>query len=377
MKYQIDNVLRRILGVAMTMIVMLALSENAQAEDKSITQENSTLGCMLRIEGVIYDAAPCNLNSQDGDIIRFGHLTLEDHQGYWVYLIEREDGRYDGFWNEDFGANHAHTSLGVLTREDRAGSDCFSNQSTLLCRNMPLDAPVYDVEFRSPTEGGHAVLAYLDGIEFEVRHPNWDVLQPYSVEQSADLDGDGRLEALIRVSHGGNCCPADISILSYRGDRFFTYLDETPISGGWGGVEIVTEAGRPIIRVHDAPAGAGNLLAQRGQRDYAIVNGRPELIAERTEFGVPSQVAGLSLEEVQSSDGQRKDLVFDIDEDGEQDVISCGYWQRWGVLNCTAQISRVSTPVDIQCRQVAISNAVFGPRRSHRLLCDGEVVNYK
>ena len=91
MKYQIDNLLRRILGVAMTMIVMLALSENAQAEDKSITQENSTLGCMLRIEGVIYDAAPCNLNSQDGDIIRFGHLTLEDHQGYWVYLIERED----------------------------------------------------------------------------------------------------------------------------------------------------------------------------------------------------------------------------------------------------------------------------------------------
>ena len=80
---------------------------------------------------------------------------------------------------------------------------------------------------------------------------------------------------------------------------------------------------------------------------------------------------------MQSSDGHRKDLVFDIDEDGEQDVISCGYWQRLGVLNCTAQISRVSTPVDIQCRQVAISNAVFGPRRSHRLLCDGEVVNYK
>ena len=376
MKYQIDNVLRRILGVAMTMIVMLALSENAQAEDKSITQENSTLGCMLRIEGVIYDAAPCNLNSEDDDIIRFGHLTLEDHQGYWVYLIEREDGRYDGSWNEDFGANHAHTSLGVLTREDRAGSDCFSNQSTLLCRNIPFDTPFYDVEFRNLEDGGHAVLAYFNGIEFEVRHPNWDVLQPYSVEQSADLDGDGRLETLIEVSHGGNCCPSDISILSYRGDGFFTYLDETPISGGWGGIEIVKQAGRPIIRVHDEPAGHGNLLVQRGERDYALINGRPELIAERTEFGVPSQVAGLSLEEVQSSEGQRKDLVFDIDQDRQQDVISCQYWERWGVLNCSAEISGVLTPVDLQCRQVSISNAVFGPQRSHRLLCDGEIVVY-
>ena len=333
--------------------------------------------CLIRIDGTIYDTAPCNLNSEDGDIIRFGHLTLEEQEGYWVYLIRREDGRYDGFWNEDFGANHAHTSIGVLSREDRAGVDCFSNTNTLLCRNIPFDTPVYDVEFRSVEDGGHAVLAYLDGIEYEVQHPNWDVLQPYSVEQSADLDGDGRLETLIRVSHGGNCCPADISISSYRGDRFFTYLDETPISGGWGGVEIATEAGQPIIRVHDAPAGHDNLLAQRGERDYALVNGRPKLIAKRTEFSVPSQVAGLSLEEVQSSDGQWKELVFDIDQDGQQDVISCGYWQRWGVLNCTADVSSASTTVDLQCRQLAVSNAVFGPKRSHRLLCDGEVVNYR
>ena len=361
----------RPMAVVLVMLVMTAfmMASPVEAEEQSPS-------CLMRIDGAIYDAAPCNLNSEDDDIIRFGHLTLEAQEGYWVYLIAREDGRYDGFWNDDFGANHAHTSLGILSREDRAGSDCFSNQSTLLCRNIPFDTPVYDVEFRSLEEGGHAVLAYLNGIEYEVQHPNWDVMQPYSVEQSADLDGDGRLETLIRVSHGGNCCPADISILSYRGDGFFTYLDETPISGGWGGVEIVTEAGRPIIRVHDAPAGHGNLLAQRGERDYTLVNGRPELIAERTEFGFPRQVAGLSLEEVQSSEGQRKDLIFDIDQDGQQDVISCQYWQRWGVLNCSAEISGELTPVDIQCRQVSISNAVFGLQRSHRLLCDGEIVNY-
>lgn len=361
----------RPMAVVLVMLLMIVslIASPGRAEEQGQS-------CLLRIDGAIYDAAPCNMNSEDDDIISFGHFNDEAPEGYWVYLIKREDGRYDGFWNDDFGSGHAHSSLGVLSREDREGVDCFSNQNTLLCRNIPLDTPVYDVDFRSLEEGGHAVLAYLEGIEYEVQHPNWDVLQPYSVEQSADLDGDGRLETLIRVSHGGNCCPADISILSYRGDRFFTYLDESPISGGWGGVEIVTEAGRPLIRVHDAPAGHGNLLAQRGERNYTLVNGRPELITERTEFGVPSQVAGLSLEEVQSSEGRRKDLIFDIDQDGQQDVISCGYWQRWGVLNYSAEISGVLTPVDFQCRQVAVSTAVFGPQRSHRLLCDGEVVDY-
>lgn len=376
MKYQTDNLLLRLLASAMALIFLIVSSGHAYAVEPSTTQQNPTLGCLLRIDGVIYDAAPCNLNSNDSDTIRFGQLSLESQAGYWVYLTKREDGRYDGFWNEDFGANHAHTSLGILTREDRAGSDCFSSHNTLLCRNIPFDTPVYDVEFRSLEEGGNAVLAILDGIQYEIQHPNWDVFQPYSVEQSADLDGDGRLETLIEVGHGGNCCPLELSILSYRGSGFFTYLDESPISGGWGGTQIVEEAGRLIIRIHDVPAGHENLATQRGQRDYAVINGLPELIAERIDYGSPTRVAGLTLKEVQSAVDMQKDLVFDIDQDGQQDVISCRYWQRWGVLNCTAQISTVSTDIDIQCREVVVSNGVFGVRKSHRLLCDGENIEY-
>lgn len=332
--------------------------------------------CLIKIDGVIYDATPCSMNSDDEGIINFGHLNLAEHQGYWVYLIEREDGRYDGFWNEEFGASHAHTSLGIMIKEARGDSECFANAGSLLCRNILSDTPIYDVELRSMEEGGHAVLAYLDGLEFEVQHPNLGALQPYLVEESADLDGDGRPETLISVGHGGNCCPTDITILSYRGDGFFTYLDEAPIPGGWGGVEIVREAGKSIIRVNDVPSGAGNLAYQRGQRDYTIVNGRPQLIADRTEFGFSSEMAGLNLLDVQSSGGQQKELRFDIDQDGQKDSILCGYWQRWGVLNCTAQISSASATFDMQCRHVSISNSVFGPNRSHRLLCDGDIVEY-
>lgn len=116
------------------------------AEPSIVWAASTDRSCLIRIDGAIYDAAPCNMNSEDDDIISFGHFNDEAPEGYWVYLIRREDGRYDGYWNDDFGAGHAHSSLGVLSREDRAGSDCFSNPSTLLCRNILFDTPVYDVE---------------------------------------------------------------------------------------------------------------------------------------------------------------------------------------------------------------------------------------
>jgi hypothetical protein len=357
------------------MLTLVVLASSFLAT--SIKAASPEPSCLIKIEGAIYDIAPCNLNEEDGGVIRFGHLNLEEPAGYWVSLTKREDGRYDGFWNDDFGANHAHTPLGVLTLEDRAAGECFSNRSTLLCRNIPPDTPVYDVKFRSLNDGGNTITAYLDGIEYEVPHPNWDYMQPYTIEQSGDLDGDGHLEALIRVGHGGNCCPADISILSYRGGGFFTYLDSTPILGGWGGAEIVMEAGQAIVRIHDGHAAIGNIQYGRAQRDYAIINGTVEKIAERTEYGGPSQVVGLGLEEVQSSAGQQKELSFDIDQDGQMDVISCKYWERWGVLNCVAEISGTIAPLELQCQRVSVSPSVFGPRRSHRLLCDQTIVDYK
>ena len=366
---RLTQLTRRLVGLCILIVILLVLNFPVKASEQG-------LSCLINIDGVTYETDPCNVNLEDDNVIRFGHLSLEEGQGYRVYLIKREDGRYDGYWNEDFHDKYSDTPLGVLRRENRSGSDCFINNRTLLCRNIPFDTPIYDVEFQSLEEGGNVVLAYLNGIRYRITHLNWDALQPYSIGPSADLDGDGHLEFLIRVSNGGNCCPADISILSYRGNKFFTFLDESPISGGWGGVEIVTQAGSPIIRIQDVPTGIGNLSVQRRERDYALVDGRPELIAERTEVGFVSQVAGLNLKEVQSSEGQQKDLVFDIDQDGQQDVLSCGYWERWGVLNCTGTISGSSTEVDIQCGRVSITNTVFGPQKSHKLLCDGEVVEY-
>lgn len=324
--------------------------------------------CLIKVDGLIYDTEDCGFQTMDEHTIKFGNL-----EGFWAYIYMHSDSSFDGSWNGIQGTKNAQHWLGIMEKESLGKAECWFNELARLCKGLEPNIPIYYIEHYTEAR---ELKAFVDGIEYQIPHSSWDGLQPYFIDGSADLDGDGRLETLIRVSHGGNCCPEDISILSYRGDGFFTYLDKTPISGGWGGVEIVQELGRPIIRIHDEPLGIGNLATERSQRDYAIINGRPELIAQRSERSFPSQIAGLTLEEVKASEGQRSQLNYDINQDGYEDVISCDYWQRWGVLNCSAHISGVSSPIDLQCRRVSISTSVFAPQKSHRIICDGKVVPY-
>ena len=370
--------LLRVNGLGLLTLLFLIGSVSAEASKsiKIVPDLVAEMECIIKIENIIYDTTSCEMNGEEGGAIRFGNFESEAEQGYWVYLLAREDGRYDAFWNEEFGATHAHSVLGITSRDSHGAGECFSNETALLCYNIPADTPIYSIEFRTFEEGGNSILAYHDGIEYEVTHPNSDILRPNAIGESADLDGDGRLETIISMSHGGNCCPPDISILSYRGEGFFTYIDEKPIAGGWGGLEIVTEAGRPIVRLRDTPVGDSNPAYARVDRDYAIINGRPQLVTQRREHGFPTEVTGLDLDEVKAFKGQRKQLSFDIDQDGQEDSISCAYWQRWGVLDCLAEISGASKPVELQCHRISVSPTVFGPNRSHRLLCDNDVVRY-
>lgn len=332
--------------------------------------------CLLKIDGKIFEARPCDMDHDDGGVIMFGHLDEKNYAGYWVYLIDNKDGSFSGYWNDEYGAARAHSTLGVLKREDLGVGECFSSDKALLCRNIPADTPVYYVENRDADQGGNVLLAYLNGVEYQLSHPAWDILTPVEVMDRVDIDGDGRLDTLVSVTTGGNCCADSISIASYRGDGFFTFLDETPLTGGWGGHEVVKEQGHQVIRINDTPTGYGNQDAHRGQRDYAFVNGHMELIAERTEHSAASEIAGLGLDEVKFEDGGRKTLTFDINNDATQDEVSCTYWERWGILNCKAMISGVEKPVELQCNHVSVSPVVYGIKRSHRLICDGNIVEY-
>ena len=84
--------------------------------------------CLIKIDGVVYDSNPCLMNLESGGIVQFGKDV--NASGYWAYLIKRDDGSYDGYWNGEVGAMHAHYSLGRMTKT----GDCWVNDRAVLCR---------------------------------------------------------------------------------------------------------------------------------------------------------------------------------------------------------------------------------------------------
>lgn len=116
---------------------LLALSSSWGATTFAQVKENeSPNDCLIKIDGKIFDAHPCNMNHDDGGIIMFGHLDEATSAGYWVYLIDNKDGSFEGYWNEEYGAARAHSPLGTLKRQDTDVGECFSGGRVLLCRNL-------------------------------------------------------------------------------------------------------------------------------------------------------------------------------------------------------------------------------------------------
>ncbi|EAQ06277.1 hypothetical protein [Yoonia vestfoldensis] len=366
------------LGFFLILVLLVSVfwSVPVRAQMPKDMQSDRASRCFLKIDGVIYDTGSCAMNDEDEGVIRFGQLDESPQSGYWVHIQKNDDGSFDASWNAEYGARHAHVSIGEVTYSKQGTADCWSNTHAMLCRNVLEHEPLYDIGYYPEREPSRVLLAYVDGVEHEIVHPAWDVLYPLQLAERLQLDGHEGMEQIVLLTHGGNCCPPSLSVVSYRGDGFFSFLDPEPIDGGWDGYDILLEGGRTVIRVKHSPYGYGNDQTQRSQDDYVVVDGALRLVTERIETSRAASVARLNLVDVIQAEGKRDTLAFDINNDGTTDTVACTYWERWGVLNCEAQISGVSEPISMQCKDVSISRFVSGLNRQHQLLCDREIVEY-
>lgn len=98
--------------------------------------------CLIQIQGVIYEANPCILNSESDKSIRFGYLDNDKNAGHWAYIIKHEDGTFEAFWNDEYGARRAHSRLGVVKHELGSHGECWVNEDVRLCRNIPEGDPL-------------------------------------------------------------------------------------------------------------------------------------------------------------------------------------------------------------------------------------------
>lgn len=104
-----------ILALAATTLPAFAQPDNGRLVD-----------CRLIVDGQSYIDGRCRFTPQGSD----GSFQIMAGNGqYFAQVLITEPGKAAGYWNEDPYANHAHSNLGDLTRQDA----CWVNERASVC----------------------------------------------------------------------------------------------------------------------------------------------------------------------------------------------------------------------------------------------------
>jgi hypothetical protein len=311
--------------------------------------------CSIEVDGLLYHHGDCRYSEELGSdrywTVEVGQQTEDESLGYWVLLLEHEDGTFDAHWNGSYGATRAHNNLGTLQRQD----DCWIGDRARICLGVQVgDVPVYRVVRGVQSPIDNIVEANVGGTRYVIDHHSWEFVGPYRMGETADLDGDGYNETLVYVFSGGNGDPGGFTVISYRGNGFFSVVNEEPISSGWLGLELVPVGGEVLIRVHDQYLGFGGYQDHETKTDYALRDGKLVEIVERLNVGKTVGLVELTAEEVRNHPNQKKSIAIDLNLDGQVDDITCSYWDRWGSLSCKISHAGSEYVSSTGCKRLAV-----------------------
>lgn len=325
--------------------------------------------CSIQVNDLLYHYGECrnetSLKPDRTKTVEIGQGIDGKDRGYWALIQEKLDGSYVGHWNGVYGSNEAKYSLGQMIKEEK----CWVGESSRICLGVSdEDVATYEIHNGEDYPSSNSVVAYVKGSRYIISNENWGDLYPYKVGPTEDLDGDGTPETIIALTTGGNCCPDYLSIISYRGDGFFEFVNEKPIPSGWGGYDLVSLADEKLIRVHNSATGVGNVEDWQSQEDYALRDGRLVRLVERFNRGKPLTIMELSSKEVRDAPGGIKSLDYDLDLDGKLDNVRCEYWDRWGSISCEIRYTSYLQTERMTCRRLGIVPEVR--KGLMRLSCD-------
>jgi hypothetical protein len=143
-----------------------------------------------------------------------------------------------------------------------------------------------------------------------------DAAMYYSVEEEADFDGDGTLDAVIGISTGGNCCPT--------GYYFAT----------------VRPAGTPFLSVEfassfDLPSREGSVVVVKSEEKVGRYRFDGTRGVDAGSTAIEELPAVVELRGVAPFQGGAPRLLeADLDGDGSLEQVVCEIWERWGSLLC-------------------------------------------
>lgn len=83
--------------------------------------------CLLEVNKKTYLDGPCEVSIEKGGSFTIG-VSDKHPSKYFAYVLMDDDGAH-GYWNEEPGATHAHSDLGVLKRDGA----CWVNDAARVC----------------------------------------------------------------------------------------------------------------------------------------------------------------------------------------------------------------------------------------------------
>lgn len=97
--------------------------------DQDPDEENIFLGrCLLEVNGKKYIDGQCPINMESDGSFSIGAAESVP-PGYFAMVLIVSKGVAEGYWNEDEGANHAHSPLGEL----KYSGGCWTNETAKVC----------------------------------------------------------------------------------------------------------------------------------------------------------------------------------------------------------------------------------------------------
>ncbi|WP_321813935.1 MULTISPECIES: hypothetical protein [unclassified Paraburkholderia] len=83
--------------------------------------------CLLEVNNKTYLDGPCEVKIEKGGTFTIG-VSDKHPSKYFAYVLMDDDGAH-GYWNEEPGATHAHSELGLLRRDGA----CWVNDTARVC----------------------------------------------------------------------------------------------------------------------------------------------------------------------------------------------------------------------------------------------------
>jgi len=139
--------------------------------------------------------------------------------------------------------------------------------AVLLVGASAAEQPAYYVKDGS-------VFAQFAGQTYEISGADWAETYPFkSIVLTADLDSDGKLDAVIALATGGNCCPSEYAVVSHRGGSFFANATH-PDFTAWNDPTLVQTPNGPLLSVRQAPDGVGNTSLEESLIQFRLEGGQ-------------------------------------------------------------------------------------------------------